>query len=166
MSVQLQWLHSLEKPAVFHANRTSDFLELTTDDEWNHAPTGNKPADAGTHGSSATAMFESTWFRGRDVLKSSNWPFVPCTDVITKNKPRKFAPETEMMKKETEETTIFTAHVTIDASTFEWQKFSYYKNLNLLCIVAYMLRILAKFRVNRTNIGSITVPEELSEAEL
>ena len=44
----LQWLHSIDKKPVFVANRVAEILELTTVDEWNHVPTVDNPADAGT----------------------------------------------------------------------------------------------------------------------
>ena len=132
----LQWLHSLEKRPIFVANRVAELLELTTDDEWNHVPTGDNRADAATRGLSATALFESSWLEGPDVANCTNWPFIPCCDVITKMISRKFAPRTELMKNETHEMTTLTAHVTIKASTFEWQKYSSYEKR--LRIVAYI----------------------------
>ena len=46
----LQWLHSIDQKPVFVANRVSKILELTPVDEWNHVPTADIPADAGTRG--------------------------------------------------------------------------------------------------------------------
>ena len=56
----LQWLHSIDKQPVFVANRVAEILELTTVDEWNHVPTIDNPADAGTRGLSGKALLEST----------------------------------------------------------------------------------------------------------
>ena len=56
----LQWLHSIDKQPVFVANRVAEILELTTVDEWNHVPTIDNPADAGTCGLSGKALLEST----------------------------------------------------------------------------------------------------------
>ena len=127
----------------------TEALELTTVDEWNHVPTGDNPADAGTCGLSHTALFDSTLVKGPDFLSSPNWPFILCTDVITKIKSRKFAPRTELMKNENHEMTTLTAHVTINASTFEWQNYSSYEKC--LRIMAYMLGILPQVSGNRTN---------------
>ena len=99
----LQWLHSLEKQPVFVANRVTEILEPKTDDVWNHVLTGDHPADAGSRVSSAAALFESSWLKGPDFLRSLNWLFIPCTDVITKMKSREFERGTELMEKETHE---------------------------------------------------------------
>ena len=76
---------------------------------------------------------------------------------------RKVAPETEMMKKETHDLATLTAHVTINASTFEWEKYSSYGKR--LRIVVYMLRVLPKFNGNRTKSRCITDPNELLESD-
>ena len=68
-----------------------------------------------------------------------------------------------MMKEETHEMKTLTAHVTTNASTFEWQMYCSYDKL--CCIVASKLRILPTFIANRTNSGSITDPDGLLEAE-
>ena len=160
----LQLLHSLGKQPVFIANRVTEILELTTVDEWNHVPTGDNPADAGTRGMSATALFQSSWLKCPEFLTSPNRPFILCTDVvITTMKARNLARGTELMKNESHEMMTLTAHVTINASTFEWQNYSSYEKFLLL--VAYMLRLLQKFSGNRTNSGSVTYPDELLEAE-
>ena len=52
--------------------------------------------------------------------------------MITKTKTEKFAPETKMILKETQEITKLTAHVTTNASTFEWQKYSSYEKRLLI----------------------------------
>ena len=44
----LHWLHSIDKKLIFVANRVAEILEFTTVDEWNHVPTADKPADAGS----------------------------------------------------------------------------------------------------------------------
>ena len=138
-------------------------LELTTVDEWNHVPMGDNPEDTGTRGLSATALFGSRWLRGPGFLRIPDWPIIPCTDVITEMKSRKFSPGTELRKNETHEMTTLTAHVTINASTFKWQNRSSYEKP--LRILTYMLRIVQKFSSNRTSSASITDPDELLEAE-
>ena len=87
---------------------------------------------------------ESSWLKGLDFLKSPNCPYKLCSAVIKKMKSRKIAPGTELIKNETHEMTTFTAHVTINASPFQRQKYSSYGKL--FRIVAYMLRILPTFQ--------------------
>ena len=56
-----------------------------------------------------------------DFLRPSEWPFLPCTDVVTGINWEKIATETEMIEK-THEATTLTAHVTTMAVTLECQK--------------------------------------------
>ena len=119
-----QKMHSIEKLPVFVANRVTEILELMTVQEWNQVPTADKPADPGTRGLSANSLFKSSWLKGLDFLKSFDWPFNPCIDVITNIKSRNFATKTEMIGKRTHETTTLSMHITTNASTFEWQKYS------------------------------------------
>ena len=159
----LQWFHSIDKQPVFVANRVAEILELTTVVEWNHVPTVDNPADAGTRGLSAKALLESTWLKGPDFLRTSDWPFKP-SDEIMKSKSKKLDSEkvpTETKYQETTETN--TANVVFNALTLEWQKYSSYEKL--LRILASILRLLPKFSNNRTKTGSITDPSELEVAE-
>ena len=159
----LQWLHSLKQQPDFVSKRVNEILELTTVDEWNQLPKGDKPADDGIRGLSVFALFECSWFRRPDFLGTFDWPFIPSTDVITKIKSKKFAPGNGMMKKETHEAMTLTTILTNNASTFEWQKYSSHQKR--LRILAYKLPISPKFNGNRTNSGSITDTDELLEAE-
>ena len=159
----LQWLRSIDKQPVFVANRVAEILELTTVDEWNHVQTSDNPADAGTRGLSASALLESSWLKGPEFLKTSDWPFKPSSDILEKIKHKKLNTESEQLESVSPETATLSAHVTTNASTLEWQKYSSYEKL--LRIVAYMLRIVPKFRGNRTDSGSITDPDELAQAE-
>ena len=52
----LQWIHLSEKKLVFVANRVAEIFQLMTVDEWNHVPTADNPADAGTRGLLANAF--------------------------------------------------------------------------------------------------------------
>ena len=63
-TTDLQWLYSIDKKPVFVANRVAEILELTTVDEWNHVPTANNQAEAGTCGLSANALLDSPWLKG------------------------------------------------------------------------------------------------------
>ena len=158
----LQWLHSIDKQPVFVANRVAEILELTTIDEWNHVPTVDNPADAGTRGLSAKTLLESTWLKGPDFLRTSDWPLQP-SDEIVKSKLKNFDPDKVPTETKYQETTANTASVVCNALTLEWQKYSSYEKL--LRILAYILRLLPKFSGNRTKTGSITDPAELAVAE-
>ena len=76
----LQWLHSTAKQPVFVANRVGEILV----DEWYHVDTENNPADTGTRGIAAEALKDSSWTQGPSFLRTSDWPFRPNVDVITK----------------------------------------------------------------------------------
>ena len=147
----LQWLHSIDKQPVFVAKRAAEILELTTVDEWNHVPTIDNPADAGTRGLSAKALLESTWLKGPDFLRTSDWPFKP-SDKIMKSKLKKLDPDNVLTEPKYQETTANTANVVFNALTFEWHKYSSYEKL--LRILAYSLRLSPKFSGNRTKTGS------------
>ena len=82
----LQWLHSTAKQPVFVANRVGEILDVTTVDEWYHVDTENNPADTGTRGIAAQALKDSSWTQGPSFLRTSDWPFRPNVDVITKIK--------------------------------------------------------------------------------
>ena len=60
----VQWLNSTSKLPVFVANRVSETLESTTNDEWLHVSSGDNPADTGTRGVTAVALKESGWVKG------------------------------------------------------------------------------------------------------
>ena len=158
----LQWLHSIDKKPVFVANRVTEILELTTVDEWNHVPTADNPADAGTRGLPANALLNSPWLKGPKFLMSSDWPFQPSEEIL-KSKMKNF----DFIEVNTEpiyqETTANTASVASNVLTLEWLKYSSYEKL--LRIVAYILRILPNFSCNRTKTRAITDPVELESAE-
>ena len=158
----LQWLHSIDKQPVFVANRIAEILELTTVDEWNHVPTIDNPADAGTRGLSAKALLESTWFKGPAFLRTSDWPFQP-PDEFMKTKLKKLNRDEVPCELNYQETTANTANVVLNALTLERQKYSSYEKF--LRILAYIFRLLPKFSGNRTETGSITDPAELEIAE-
>ena len=158
----LQWLHSIDKQPVFVANRVAEILELTTVDEGNHVPTVDNPADAGIRGMSAKALLESTWLKGPDFLRTSDWPFQP-SEELKKTKLKKLNRDKVPCELNYQETTANTANVVFNAVTLEWQKYSSYEKL--LRILAYILRLLPNLSGNRTEIGSITDPAELEFAE-
>ena len=154
----LQWIHSIEKQPVFVANRVAETLELTTTDEWNYVQSCDNPADAGTGGLSATALPNSTWLKGPDFLKTSDWPFRPSEHSSFKVKQRNDTSSDEKPSFGGE--IILNANVGINTSTFEWQKYSSYKKL--LCVAAFILRLLPKNEAYR----SITDPSELENAQI
>ena len=139
----LQWLHSIDKKPVFVANRFAEIIELTTVDEWNHVPTADNPADAGTRGLPVNALLNSPWLKGPKFLMTSDWPFQP-SEKILKTKLKNSDPHEV---KTEPETTTNTASVSSNVLTLEWQKYSSY--CTVLRIVPYILRILPKFSCNR-----------------
>ena len=141
----LQWFHSIDKQPVFVANRVAEILELTTVDEGNHVPTVDNPADAGTRGLSAKALLKSTWLKGPDFLRTSDWPVKP-SDEIMKSKLKKLDPDKVPTETKFQETTANTANVFFNALTLEWQKYSPYEKI--LRILVYILRLSPKFSNN------------------
>ena len=158
----LQWLHSIDKKPVFVANRVAEVLELTTVDEWNHVPTADNPADAGTRGLPAKSLFDSPWLKGPKFLMTPDWPFQPSEEIL-KNKLKNYDSNEINADSVYQETTANTASVTPNVLTLEWQRYSSYEKL--LRIVAFILRILPRFSGNRTKTGAITDPVELESAE-
>ena len=158
----LQWLHSIDKKPVFFANRVAEDLELTTVDEWNHVPTADNPADAGTRGLPAKALFDSSWLKGPKFLMTPDWPFQPSEEIL-KTKLKNYDSNEINANSVYQETTANTASVTPNVLTLEWQRYSSYEKL--LRIVAFILRILPRLSGNRTKTGEITDPVELESAE-
>ena len=158
----LQWLHSIYKKPVFVANRIAEILELTTIDEWNHVPTADNPADAGTRGLSANALLDSPWLKGPKFLITPDWPF-QLSEKILKGKLKNFNSIEVNTEPVHQEKTANTASVAFSVLTLEWQKYSSYEKL--LRLVAYILRISPKFSGYRTKPGAITDPIELESAE-
>ena len=152
----------MDKKPVFVANRVAEILELTTVDEWNHVPTADNPADAGTRDLPANSLLNSPWLKGPKFLMTSDWPFQPSEEIL-KIKLKNSDPHEVNTKPVYQEATANTASVSSNVLTLEWQKYSSYEKL--LRIVAYILRILSKFSCNRTKKGSITNPVELESAE-
>ena len=158
----LQWLHSIDKQPVFVANRVAEILELTTVDEWNHVPTVDNPADAGTRGMSAKALLESSMLKGPAFLRTSDWPFQP-SDEISMSKIKKLYADKVPTETKCQETVVNTANVVFNAVTLEWQKYSSYEKL--LRTLAYILRLLPNIFNTRTKTGLITDPAETQIAE-
>ena len=156
----LQWLHYLEKQPVFVANRVAEILEQTTADEWYHVQSADNPADAGTRGLSAKALWQSSWLTGPKFLKTNERPFTPSGDFRLKLKQAKLDPTDE---PSTELCTMLSETQSATANTFEWQKYGSYETL--LRIVVYVLRLLSKNRDYRTNSGVIIDPAELENSE-
>ena len=158
----LQWLYSKSKHPIFIANRVCEILEHTSVDEWNHVPSSDNPADAGTRGMSAEVLQSSSWVRGPDFLRTEQFPFEPSTEVIKNIK-------LGIVTKETDKTnTSFAASLT--KSTKEpppqlipFDKYS--SDQKLLRITAYALRLLPSHEYYRNADGSIIDPTELDGAE-
>ena len=157
----LQWIHSIEKQPVFVANRVAEILDLTTTDEWNYVQSNHNPADAGTRGLSAMSLMDSSWLKGPEFLKSSDWPLKPKEHPQFKVKVKKDTLGAENVSCENE--MALSANADSNTSTLEWQKYSSYEKL--LRVTAYILRLLPKNEAYRTSSGSITDPDELQNAE-
>ena len=115
----LQWLHSIDKKPVLVANRVAETLELTTVDEWNHVPTADNPADAGTRGLPANSLSNSPWLKGPKFLMTSDWPFQPSEEILktTLNNFDSIEVNTEPVYQEI---TANTASVSSNVLTLEW----------------------------------------------
>ena len=157
----LQWIHSLDKQPVFVANRVAEILDLTTADEWNYVKSSENPADAGTRGLSAKTLLDSSWLKGPEFLKSSDWPFKPPEPAKFKLKPDINDKSTEKLSPKDE--TSLSSNADINTSTFEWQKYSSFEKL--LRIVAYLMRLIPKNEAYRSETGTITDPSELENAQ-
>ena len=81
-TIVLQSINSTNKQPIFIANRVSELLEKTCDDQWNHVATYNSPANAGMRGMSAEGLQFSSWARGPDFLRTNQLRFVQNTDVL------------------------------------------------------------------------------------
>ena len=159
----LQWRYFIDKKPVFVANRVAETLELWTVDEWNHVPTVDNPADAGTRGPSANALLDSSLLKDPKFLITPDWPF-QLSEGILKGKMKNFDSIEVNSEPVHKETTANTPSVASNVLTVERQKYSSYEKL--LRILAYILRTLPKFpSCNRTETGAITNPVELESAE-
>ena len=157
----LQWIHSLDKQPVFVANRVAEILDLTTTDEWNYVKSSENPADAGTRGLSAKSLVNSSWLKGPEFLKTSDWPFKPSEPSKFKLKPDINDQNTEKPPLKTE--IALSSNADINTSTFEWHKYSSFEKL--LRVVAYLMRLIPKNETYRSVTGTITDPSELENAQ-
>ena len=116
----LQWIHSLDKQPVFVANRVAEILDFAATDEWNYVKSSENPADAGTRGLSAKTLLDSSWLKGPEFLKTSDWPFKPLEPAKFKLKPDINDKSTEKLFPKDE--TSLSSNADINTSTFEWHK--------------------------------------------
>ena len=82
----LQWIHSPDKQPVFVGDRVVEILDLTND-ELKYVKSSENPADARTRGLSAKTLLDSSWLKGPEFLKMSDWPFKPSEHSKFKLKP-------------------------------------------------------------------------------
>ena len=161
----LQWIHSLDKQPVFVANRMAEILDLTTTDEWNYewnyVKSSENPADAGTRVLSAKSLVSSSWLNGPEFLKTSDWPFKPSEPSKFKLKPDFNDQSTEKPSPKNE--VVLNSNADINTSTFEWHKYSSFEKL--LCVVAYLMRLIPKNEAYRSKTCTITDPSELENAQ-
>ena len=113
----LQWIHSLHKQPVFVANRVAEILDLTTADEWNYVKSSENPADAGTRGLSAKTLLDSSWLKGPEFLKTSDWPFKPPEPAKFKLKPDINDKSTEKLSPKDETSLSSNADINIQLSS-------------------------------------------------
>ena len=113
----LHGIHSLDKQPVSVANRVAEVLDLTTTDEWNYVNSSENPADAGTGGLSAKRFVDSSWLKGPDFLKTTDWPFKPSEPSKVKLKPDINDQKTEKPSPKNE--TALSSNADINTSTFE-----------------------------------------------
>ena len=78
----LQSIYSVEKRAIFVANRVCYFLEYTSVDQWHHVATKDNPTDAGTRGMSNDVLQLNSWCNDPHFLTNSAFPSVPNKIVI------------------------------------------------------------------------------------
>ena len=139
----LQWLHSTAKQSIFVANRVGEILEVTTVDEWYHVDTENNPADTGTQGPS--------------FLRTSDWPFRPNVDVITKIKLK--GPSDDVI----DTATNFVINPSVPEPVIKWKRYSSF--LKLLRVVAFILQLNPKFNHFRGTIANIVKPSEIDNSQ-
>ena len=142
-TTELQWLHST-------ANRVGEILEVTSVDEWYHVDTENKPADTGTRGITNEALKDSSWTQCRSFLRTSDWPFRPNVDVITKIKLK--GPIDDVI----DTATNFVINPSVPEPVIKWKRYSSF--LKLLRLVAFILRLNPKFNHFRGTIANIVKP--------
>ena len=152
----LQWLHSTAKQPVFVANRVGEILEVTTVDEWYHVDTENNPADTGTRGIAAEALKDSSWTQGPRFLRTSDWPFRPNVDVITK---KLKGPIDDVI----DTATNFVINPSVPEPVIKWKRYNSF--LKLLRVVAIILRLNPKFNHFRGTIANIVKPSEIDNSQ-
>ena len=117
--------------------------------------TQNNPADAGTRGLSSEALQNSAWLRGPDVLRTSDFPFRPDTEVVSNIKLKRHAADPKPLDNCS---ALLSNCLNSDVSI-------YLHSSKLLRIVAYVLRILPRHATYRSVDGNIVEPGEITAAE-
>ena len=145
------------KQPVFVANRVGEILEVTTVDEWYHVDTENNPADTATRGIAAEALKDSSWTQGPSFLRTSDWPFRPNVDVITKIKLK--GPIDDVI----DPATNFVINPSVPEPVIKWKRYSSF--LKLLRVVAFILRVNPKFNHFRGTIANIVKPSEIDNSQ-
>ena len=134
-----QWLASADKQPVFVANRVAEILETTTIDQWFHVPTANNPADAGTRGLAATDLPSCCRVKGRNFIRTSDWPFEPEPSAIYPIKP------TETCATDELHSNSLASGSPPNSPVIVWSNYSSYRKL--IQIVAYLLRLSPRYRI-------------------
>ena len=136
-------------------------MDLTTTDEWNYVKSRGNPADAGTRGLSAKTLLNSSWLKGPEFLKTSDWPFKPSEHSKFKLKPDITDQNTKKPSPKSE--AALCSNADINTSIFEWPKYSSFEKL--LRVVAYLMCLIPKNKAYRSETGTITDPSELDNAQ-
>lgn len=73
----LNWIKGEKEWSQFVQNRVNEILRLTTNEQWNHCPGIENPADLGSRGVTATTIKTSKlWWQGPEYLSRTHeeWP--------------------------------------------------------------------------------------------
>ena len=127
----LQWLHSSEKQLAFVAKRIAETVELTTIDEWNHVQSADNPAGGGKRGIAASAFLDTSWLKGPNFLRTSDWHLKPPDENLRKIRLNKLATDTKPSSE-------LRRNYQHNASTLERRIYSSYEKI--LLNVAYVMR--------------------------
>ena len=153
----LQWIASVEKQPIFVANRVAEIRESVPIEKWFYVPTAQNPADVGTRGLAASALHDSGWVKGPQFLQTNDWPFKPSPESCKLRLP----PDNEVVHTVTMISTV--APKNLNKPVLNWSRFSSYTKV--VRVVAYLLRLLPKYKHFRSSAKVYVDPVELDNAE-
>ena len=159
----LQRLNSPEKLPVLVANRVGEILESTTIDEWHHILSGDNPADTGTRGISLGALKDSSSVIGPNILRTTDWPFIPDERVINKTRLKGPSCDVDICLETSSSFATDVPFIKHPKHGFNWERFSSFTRYKR--VVAFLLRMLPSHKHFRDKDLQITNPTELDIAE-